>query len=158
MARRKEGTLRRQIKQIRPFRSRREEGALVILRTAGELRRRLARTLKASGLSLEQYNALRILRGAGPNGLPTLEVAARMIEHSPAITRLLDKLEAKGLAQRLRCEKDRRRVYCVVTPAGLRLLEALDEPTAACTERFMNVLPPGDLDRLIAALDRIRGS
>jgi DNA-binding MarR family transcriptional regulator len=152
----KEGTLRRQIKQNRPFRSRGEEGALVILKTADELRWRIAQTLKGSGLSMEQYNALRILRGAGPQGLPTLEVAERMIERSPAITRLLDKLEAKGLAKRLRCDRDRRRVYCVITDEGLDTLAALDGPTAASTEEFIGALAPDELDHLIATLDQLR--
>ena len=69
---------------------------------------------------------LRILRGAGPEGLPTLEIAARMIEHSPGVTRLLDRLEARKLVRRVRCPEDRRQVLCHATEAARRLLAGLE--------------------------------
>lgn len=153
-----EGTLRTEIKQNRPFASRRQEAALGILKTADELRWRMGQLLKESRLSLEQYNVLRILRGAGPNGLPTLEVADRMIERSPAITRLLDKLEAKGLAKRLRCTRDRRLVYCVITHQGSAALAPLDHAVESLTDRIMTGLDGPELDVLISALDRLRAN
>jgi len=73
---------------------------------------------------------LRILRGAGQQGTPTLEIADRMIQKNPGITRLLDKLEAKHLVRRKRCPEDRRQVLCWITEAGLRLLADLDKPMA----------------------------
>src|SRR5690606_289566 len=86
------------------------------------------RVLEPTGLSQEQYNVLRILRGAGESGLPTLEVSSRMIEQAPAITRLMDKLEAKKFVRRVRCKEDRRQVLCFITPSGLELLQKLDHP------------------------------
>lgn len=153
-----EGTLRTEIKQQRPFASRGQEAALGILKTADELRWRMGQLLKESGLSLEQYNVLRILRGAGQTGLPTLEVADRMIERSPAITRLLDKLEAKALVKRLRCTRDRRLVYCVITDQGNAALAPLDQAVESLTDRVMSGLDGNELDALIATLDRLRAS
>ncbi len=78
------------------------------MRTADLARRRITTVIEPHGLTPQQFNVLRILRGAGPDGLPTLEVANRMIEQAPGITRLLDRLEAKELIKRHRCPKDRR--------------------------------------------------
>src|SRR5713226_8022298 len=83
--------LRAEIRQSKPFRSRAHEGVLTLLRTADVVRRRLARVIEGAGLSFEQYNVLRILRGAGAEGMATLEIAQRMIQRTPAMTRLLDK-------------------------------------------------------------------
>src|SRR5215216_1776403 len=74
----------------------------------------------------QQYNVLRILRGVHPDPLPVLEIAERMIEETPGITGLLDRLESKGLVRRQRCTADRRQVHCYVTAGGLALLTALD--------------------------------
>src|SRR5690349_21582673 len=117
----KESQLREEIRQNKPFRSRQQEALLGLLRTAALIKRRDARLVEAHGISPEQYNVLRILRGAGPEGLPVLDIAGRMIEPSPAITRLLDKLENKRLVQRVRCPEDRRQVLCTITTAGLDL-------------------------------------
>src|SRR5690349_17277825 len=95
-----------EIKQSKPFRVRGQEAHVSILRTADVLGHAVERAISPFGLSLEQYNVLRILRGAGDSGLPTLEIAARMISRSPNITRLLDKLIDKGLARRARSEED----------------------------------------------------
>src|SRR5688572_9880482 len=93
--------LRREIKQARPFRSMAEEAALAVLRTADVLRRRLSEAMEPVGITMQQYNVLRILRGAGEGGLPTLEIADRMLERQPGITRLLDRLERKGWIERV---------------------------------------------------------
>jgi DNA-binding MarR family transcriptional regulator len=74
--------------------------------------RSLARVVEPSGLSLAQYNALRIIRGAGAGGIPTLSIRERMIEEGTTITRLLDKLEEAGLIRRERSYPDRRQVLC----------------------------------------------
>jgi len=128
-----------------------------LLKTSDDLRWRISQVLKDAGFSQEQYNVLRILRGAGSEGLPTLEIADRMIERSPAITRLLDKLETKKLIRRKRCSKDRRIVYCYITEAGLAALIPLDQPTKQLTDELMGVLSAPDLEQLIDSLDRLRG-
>src|SRR5215470_7514740 len=98
------------------------------MRTADLVRRHATALIEPQGITLQQYNVLRILRGAGADGLPTLEVADRMIEQTPGVTRLLDRLEAKQLVRRQRCPKDRRQHLCWITPKGLALLRKLDAP------------------------------
>ncbi len=100
---------------------------LDLLRTSDILSRRPAQVLKAEELSSNQYNVLRILRGA-PEGLPCGEIGNRMITRDPDITRLLDRLEKRGLISRSRETKDRRMVMTRITPEGLKLLARLDEP------------------------------
>lgn len=150
------GRLAAEIKQTRPFHSRRQEGAIGLIRTADIVRRGLAAVVEPHGLTLQQYNVLRILRGSGPEGLPTLEIADRMIESSPGITRLLDRLEEKNLIGRVHCPKDRRRVLCSVTPAGLGVLAALDDPVRAADEKVLGGLPRAEVETLIRLLDAIR--
>ncbi len=99
-----------------------------VLRTADALTQAVAAVLKPSGLSHPQYNVLRILRGAGPEGLPCGQIAGRMLTHDPDMTRLLDRLEARGLVSRTRPPGDRRIVTARITDAGLAALAALDEP------------------------------
>src|SRR6476469_10714438 len=98
------------------------------MRTADLLRRLIGAVVEPRGITAQQYNVMRILRGAGEQGLPTLEIAERMIEQTPGITRLIDRLEAKKLVARERCATDRRQVFCRITAAGLALLAKLDEP------------------------------
>jgi DNA-binding MarR family transcriptional regulator len=100
---------------------------LDLLRTTDMLSRGLVRVLKAEGVSATQYNVLGILRGA-PEGLPCGEIASRMITRDPDITRLLDRLESRGLISRSREVRDRRTVVARITPGGLKLLARLDEP------------------------------
>jgi DNA-binding MarR family transcriptional regulator len=105
-----------------------EEAAfLTLLSTADMLSRGLVQILKTEELSSTQYNVLRILRGA-PEGLPCGEIAKRMITRDPDITRLLDRLERRGLILRSREAKDRRTVMTRITDEGLKLLARLDEP------------------------------
>jgi DNA-binding MarR family transcriptional regulator len=101
---------------------------------------------------------LRILRGAGPDGLPTLTIGERMIEQTPGVTRLVDRLERKGLVARTPCPKDRRRVFCKITTKGLDLLKELDEPVNRWDAQAVSVLPPSELDSFINLLDRVRAS
>jgi DNA-binding MarR family transcriptional regulator len=100
---------------------------LELLRTTDQLSRGLVPLLKAERLSPTQYNVLRILRGA-PEGLPCGEIGQRMITRDPDITRLLDRLEKRGLIVRWRDVKDRRMVLARITPEGLKMLDRLDEP------------------------------
>jgi DNA-binding MarR family transcriptional regulator len=100
---------------------------LELMRTTDMLSRGLAKVLKTEDLSSTQYNVLRILRGS-PQGLPCGEIASRMITRDPDITRLLDRLEKRGLISRCRETEDRRMVMARVTPEGLKLLARLDDP------------------------------
>jgi DNA-binding MarR family transcriptional regulator len=105
-----------------------EEAAFLdLLRTCDLLSRGPARVLMTEDLSATQYNVLRVLRGA-PDGLPCGEIATRMITRDPDITRLLDRLEKRGLISRRREAKDRRMVMARIAPDGLKLLARLDEP------------------------------
>jgi MarR family transcriptional regulator, organic hydroperoxide resistance regulator len=153
---RKPVSLREEIRQRIPFGSPVQEAILGLYRTADMLQRRFAQLVEPHGISLQQYNVLRILRGAGPEGTPTLEIADRMIEQTPGITRLLDKLEAKHLVRRKRCPEDRRQVLCWITDAGIRLLSDLDQPVVDSGTLAMKSLAKSELRELIAILERVR--
>jgi DNA-binding MarR family transcriptional regulator len=150
-----ESALAREIRQKKPFRSARQEAALGLLKTVDLLRRRGAEIMEPFGVTDQQYNVLRILRGAGRDGLPTLDIAHRMIERTPGITRLIDRLEKKGLVVRRRCETDRRKVYCVLAPAGSRLLARMDAPVAKM-DALLSPLSNSDVSTLIRLLDALR--
>jgi DNA-binding MarR family transcriptional regulator len=149
-------TVRDEIRQTRPFRTDAEEATVAILLTASALERRLAAVVEPEAITEQQYNVLRILRGAHPERLPTLEIAARMIDQTPGITRLLDRLAAKGLVRRERGTDDRRCVYCRATAKGLELLARLDAPVAAVGAAAFRKIPHAERARLIRALDRVR--
>lgn len=148
--------LLQELRQSKPFRSLAQEAVLELLKTTDYVRRRMARALDAQDLSLQQYNVLRILRGAGSDGLPTLEVAARTIEETPGITRLMDKLEAKHLVRRKRCPADRRQVLCWITPEGEALLTRLDPVLDQTVAGVFDRLTPEQLQTMIGALEQIR--
>jgi DNA-binding MarR family transcriptional regulator len=151
------GSLKNEIKQGRAWSSREEEAFLNLLRTADALSRGQAAILKPANLSLNQYNALRILRGAGGDGVTCSELGSRLIERDPDITRLIDKLEERGLMQRTRDARDRRVYRNVITREGLDLLASLDEPLVAMHQRQMGHLGPEKLGRLIELLEEARG-
>jgi DNA-binding MarR family transcriptional regulator len=140
------------------FRSREQQATLGLLRTADAVKRSLAHVIEPHGITPQQYNVLRILRGAGADGLPTLTIGERMIEQTPGVTRLVDRLERKGLVARTPCAKDRRRVFCRITSKGLELLKELDDPVNRWDAQTVSVLPPSELDSLITLLDRVRAS
>lgn len=153
----KRSRLRAEIRQNKPFQSPAQEAILALFRTSDLLERRLAQLVEPRGISLQQYNVLRILRGAGQEGTPTLDIADRMIQKAPGITRLLDKLAAKRLVRRERCSEDRRQVLCWITDAGLRLLADLEQPLAKSGARAMDPLTAAEQRHLIATLERVRG-
>lgn len=128
---------------------------LGIMRAADVVRRRGTALLAPHGLTPQQFNVLRILRGARPDGLCTLTIAERMIEQTPGITRLIDRLEAKKLVARVRSEDDRRQVWCRITPAGLQLLARLDGPVGDFERTVMARLPRADQVRLAALLETV---
>ena len=147
-----------EIHQTRPFRSVAQEATVALLRTASVVNRALSRVLEPSGLSLAQYNALRIIRGAGAGGIPTLSIRDRMIDEGTPITRLLDKLETAGYVRRERSFPDRRQVICYVTDAGRRLLDQWDPIVNAADEEMVGALDARQLGELIERLDTIRAA
>jgi DNA-binding MarR family transcriptional regulator len=156
LAAKKPKTLREEIRQTKPFESPAQEAILGLYRTADVLQRTFAQLVEPRGISLQQYNVLRILRGAGKAGTATLEIAERMIEKTPGITRLLDKLEAKQLVRRERCPEDRRQVLCWITDRGLQLLGDLDKPLARTGAKAMEPLTVAELRSFISILERVR--
>lgn len=150
--------LQRELRQRRPFRSPAHEATVGLMRTADLIRRQAAALIEPHGITLQQFNVLRILRGAGDEGLPTLEVGERMIEQTPGVTRLLDRLEAKELVRRQRCPKDRRQHLCWITDKGLALLEKLDSVTEGSHEEALKGLRHKDRATFIRLLDGIRAA
>ena len=148
--------LQRELRQTKPFASASQEAILGLLRTADVLRVRVTVLLEPHDITPQQYNVLRILRGAEPAGLPTLDVAERMIERTPGITRLLDRLEHKQLALRTRCRIDRRRIFCRITCHGLELLATLDPQITELHKVSTASLSLADHRRLIQILDTLR--
>jgi DNA-binding MarR family transcriptional regulator len=132
-----------------------EEAAFLdLLRTTDILSRGLVQVLKTEDLSATQYNVLRILRGA-PEGLACGEIASRMITRDPDVTRLLDRLEMRGLISRCRATQDRRTVRARVTPEGLKLLTRLDEPVRSAHRKQLGHL---GLERLRSLTELLRVS
>jgi|HubBroStandDraft_6_1064221.scaffolds.fasta_scaffold12663_4 DNA-binding MarR family transcriptional regulator len=126
-----------------------EEAYTALLRTADQLQTRFACWLRPHNLSPTQYNALRILRGAGPEGLPCSQIGERMLTHDPDITRLVDRLAKRGWVARSRDSRDRRVVRARITKQGLALLAELDRPlrdfvrellAPACAEHLRSLL------------------
>lgn len=128
------------------------------MRTADLVRRLFLEVLAPHGITLAQYNVLRVLRGAGPEGLPTLEVAERLIEHAPGITRLMDRLERRGWVRRERCAGDRRQVLCFLTEEGHGLLAELDAPMDRADEEALSGLSRAQQRELIRLLDLVRAA
>lgn len=136
-----------------PVRVSLEQAAFIALqRLASDLTQGITEVLKAAGLSGPQYNVLRILRGAGPEGLSCSEIAARLITRDPDITRLLDRLETRDLVARFRESEDRRVVTTRITAAGQELLASLDEPVDAVHQRQLGHLGQDRLGTLLELL------
>ncbi|MGD0310414.1 MAG: MarR family transcriptional regulator [Acidobacteriota bacterium] len=145
-----------EIKQTKPFSCREEAAFLNLQRTADAFLRVFEAALKPFGLTHTQYNVLRILRGAGLGGLLCREVAERMITRDPDITRLIDRLEARGLVTRSRDTKDRRVILTRITDEGLRLLKELDEPVLEFHRRGLAHLGRKQVQHLIDLLEAAR--
>jgi DNA-binding MarR family transcriptional regulator len=151
-----DGGLQAEIVQRRPFHSVKAEVAVSILRTAALIERHFAQVVARSGITVQQYNVLRILRGAGAEGLPTLVIRDRMIHAAPGITRLLDKLEKAGLARRDRSSPDRRQVFCHATPRGLEVLADLEEEMRRADDFAVGNLTDDQQRELIKLLEGVR--
>lgn len=149
-------SIQRELKQKTPFSSPAHEASVSLLRTADLIRRTIGILVEPQGITMQQFNVLRILRGAGESGLPTLEIAERMVEQTPGITRLLDRLEAKGLVGRERCRSDRRQVLCTITNEGLELLDQVDEPIRRAEKKALAALSEHQLKQLLSLLDLAR--
>ncbi len=149
--------LQAEIKQKAPFASLEEEVFLNLLRTGDALSQQVEGLLRAAGLSTTQYNVLRILRGAGTQGLTCGETGSRMVTHDPDITRLLDRLEKRELITRSRGTRDRRVVTARITRQGLLLLGKLDQPLADLNQSLFRHMRRGELRKLSALLEKVRG-
>jgi DNA-binding MarR family transcriptional regulator len=139
-----------------PFISPEQAVFITLLRTAEQFQARNAEFLKAYDLSPTQYNALRILRGAGNAGLPCTEVGERMINKDPDITRLLGRLEKRGYVTRSRDKDDRRVNLARITKAGLEILRRLDRPTEQFLSKLLGHLGPQRLIDLLHLLEAAR--
>ncbi len=129
--------------------------AVAIIRAAERVRHRGAARLEPHDLTPQLYHVLRILRAAHPEPLPTLEIASRMVEQCPGVTRILDRLVEKGLVHRERGEDDRRQVHCSLTPEGLSALEAAREAIQAAHREILGHFTPAELLALVALLERV---
>jgi DNA-binding MarR family transcriptional regulator len=149
--------LRTSIKQRKPFESPEQEVFLEVLRTGTALLQDLVELLKEFGITQPQYNVLRILRGAGAAGLPSGEVGGRMVaSREPDVTRLLVRMEGRGLIRRDRRPENRRVVTARLTDKGLRLVNALDEPVRRMHMRQLHHMSRRELDTLATLLERAR--
>lgn len=149
--------LQDELKKRNPFDSVEQEATLAIMRTSDLLENRIARLLRDHGLTSSQYNVLRILRGEG-KPLPCLEVASRMIQVAPAITRVVDQLLKLKLITKTQSTEDRRVFVIELTPPAKRLLKKLDKPVLDLHARLMAGVPKADLKRLVKTLERTRSA
>jgi DNA-binding MarR family transcriptional regulator len=150
--------LQRELKQTKPFESLQSEVYLNLARTADVLQRWETELLKPVDLTPSTYNILRILRGAGPDGHRCAEIGSRMITRDPDVTRLLDRLEKRGLVRRARESTDRRVVTSRITNAGLALLATLDEPIEAEQRKILGHMSRADLEHLNRLLEAARSA
>ena len=128
----------------------------LLLRTGNELDQQLAQLLKPAGVTPAQYNVLRILHAAGSVGIPCGELSARLVRHDPDVTRMLDRLEARGLVERSRDTVDRRVVLARLTEAGRDVLRTLGRSVAALHARQFESLARDEFKELVALLGRLR--
>ena len=147
--------LAEELKMNRPFSLLEEEAALSILRTADVLQQRNAEVLKPFEMTAAQYNVLRILRGS-PEGLACGQVAERMINRDPDVTRLLDRMENRNWITRQRGTCDRRVVTARITVAGLKVLEQIDPVIVAALRRYFGSLGEKKLRQAIDLMEQIR--
>lgn len=143
------------MKQTKSFDSRQQEAYLMMIRISENLQYELECLLKNHGLTQTQYNALRILRGAGVEGLPCNEIGSRMVKRVPDVTRLLDRLEKLGYVKRNRQENNRRVVIAKITDRGHDLIDGLDIPTKDYISSVFKDLDNHETEQLINLLDKL---
>lgn len=149
--------LQKELKKRRPFDVPEQEAYLNLLRTNDQFQNRFGKLFREYGLTSSQYNVLRILRGEG-NPLPCLEIASRMVQVVPAMTGLLDRLEAQNLIKRERCSEDRRVIYVELTAKGKDLVNQLDQPLADLHHALLGHLSTSELKELTRLLEKARAS
>ena len=149
-------SLKQEIEQQRAFSSAAEEALLNLLRTADAAERELHLLIKPWGITSTQYNVLRILRGAQPQGLACSAIGARMITADPDITRLLTRLKAMKLVRQERDRQDRRVVWNQIAPAGLKLLEQIEPAIESFPEKFFATLSESEKSELVRLLEKTR--
>ena len=149
-------SLRKELRQSRPFQGAEHEAFLSVVRTAAVLSDELEQILKPEGVTLAQYNVLRILRGAEPDGLCRNEVRDRMLTRMPDMTRLLDRMENAGLVQRTRSESDRRLVTTRITKQALAVLDRVEDSVGEEHRQRFRSLSKAELRTLIEILNRVR--
>lgn len=149
--------LRDELKKRNPFASVEQEAMLAIMRTSDLLENRMARLLREHGLTMSQYNVLRILRGEG-KPMRCLEVAERMIQVAPAMTRVVEQLVSLGLINKTQSSADRRIFTLELKPKAIRLLDGLDQPVLDLHASLMRGVKKSDLESLLQTLDAIRAS
>ncbi len=149
-------SLERELKMGKPFSTIQEEAVVSLFATWDLVFQGLHRTLRDYGITLTQYNVLRILRGAGNAGMPLMQIGRRMITRYPNITRLTDRLEADELILRERSTRDRRVVHASVTQKGLKLLSKLDGIVKETNASLMRGANKRQLDQLIQLLENVR--
>jgi len=149
-------TLRDELHQTKPFTSLQHEAMLNIVRTSATMMDEMDELLKARGVTNTQYNVLRILRGAGPEGLCRNELRDRMLTRMPDVTRLLDRMEEAGLVARSRDNEDRRLVSTRITDAGRKVVDELDAPVHEYHARRMGHVSEEQLQTLIDLLTLAR--
>ncbi len=150
------GTLQEDLKQTKPFKCLEEETYLSIVRTAAVLEHRFAQALKRYKLTPTQYNVLRMLRGAGADGLCRNEVGERLVTNVPDVTRLLDRMEETGLIARRRSSSDRRYVTARISPRGLDLVNRLDASISAIHHEQLGHVDKRALRALVDLLTSVR--
>jgi DNA-binding MarR family transcriptional regulator len=150
-----ESTLK-QRRSGRRFDSPQQEAFLNLWRTYDRLRLLEDELFARHGLTAQQYNALRLLRAAHPAKVPTLNLASRLVSRAPDITRLIDKLVERGLADRERPVGDRRAVHVGITPAGIDLLDSIAAEVRECHEKQLGHLNTGELATLVELLQKVR--
>jgi MarR family transcriptional regulator, organic hydroperoxide resistance regulator len=148
--------LEKEIKQSQPFATLCQETALSILRTADGIHRQYEETMAPFGITFQQYNVLRIVRGAGADGIPTTSIAERMIEQSPGLTRLLDRLEQKNFVTRVRSAQDRRVVACHLSKSAATLLEQMEPRIRQVEQSVMKKMKTEQLKILNELLSQVR--
>jgi DNA-binding MarR family transcriptional regulator len=132
-----------------------DQAFVALLKTADALGQQAEHLLKANDLTAAQYNVLRILRGAEPNGLACSDIGERMISHDPDMTRLLDRMEKRSLITRQRQTDDRRVVKTRITSKGLDFLRRLDQPVRELHKRQFRHIPAARLKALAGLLEQI---
>jgi len=148
--------IRGEIAQTKPFRTLRQEAVVALFRTTDLLRRYHVSAIGTHEITLQQFNVLRILRGAGDAGLPTMEIARRMIERTPGVTRLVDRLILRGWVERELSTRDRRRVVCRITARGRAALQLVDGPMIEAHDASLAALPERKVRTLLSLLQEIR--